>query len=207
MFKILEETTDIEKAQDALNTLVFEEQCIPEAIELSLQHSNNYFEPRELLDVVAEKRLPTIYTQHDCTIDFPEVLTTWTGDFREGTNEIYEIVQNETHPKKQEIREYQQEMRNKLPEKIPLVRGVDNKNPEKHPLTSWTAKAGVAQIYGDYILYTTAKPEDVFMCSIHGEKIGEQEYVLTDYTIEEIYVSSLESQIEIYQRMQEELSI
>lgn len=205
MFEVLESTHDRDEAKEALHHLLFEKQSTPDTIDLSLSRAEEYFDTRDLLDTVAKQELPTLYTRHRCDISFPDVLTNWEGDFREATDDIYDIAEGRNHPDADAVQAYQEEMRARLPSRIPLVRGVDTTNPTKHPLTSWSAKAGTARLYGDYILYTTAHPEDVFMCALHGERIGEQEFVLTDYTIEEVYDSTTEAQVKIYQRMYDEL--
>lgn len=206
MFEVLETTNSRCKAEQAVSELVFEEKYPPEVIETSLKITEKRFDIISLLDDVARAELETMYVNHTYNDMFPSLFQLWHGDFQEESDELYEYVNApETHPEHKTIKQYQSMFQNNLPAKIPLVRGHNTTTVGKHPLESWTAQVGIAQMYGDTILYTVAEPEDVFMCAMYGEHIGEQEYVLTDATVESVYEPTICDQIEIYQRMAAQL--
>jgi len=201
MFDILESTLDENKTINALNTLMFKEKYPAESIATSLKLVDNKYDIQRLIDSAARRELPTLYMSHQKTsIQMPRVLHAWKGDFREDTDEIYKIARGEK--KDESVEQYQQKMRSKLPSKIPLVRGADNKGySNNRPLRSWTASVGTARIYGDNIHYTVVNPSDVFMCSIYGGRIGEQEYTLTKCNIKNTYRANTKNHVKLYQKM------
>lgn len=199
MFEKLESTTDLSVAVDSVQYLMFKNKASPNAISTSLDIASRYFEPNNLIESAAKNTLPTLYHKHNSKIHMPPILHSWKGDFREGTEEIYNIAKGKKRNKDVEL--YQQKMRSKLPSKIPLVRGSTTTKNQNRVLRSWTASVGTARIYGDTILYTVVSPDDVFMCSLYGDNIGEQEFTLQNYTIEKSYKSSIENHIKIYQKM------
>lgn len=201
MFDVLQSTYDREKAIDAVSHLIFKKKYNPKIIADEIENVDDLFDPQYLVDDAAKNHLSTLYINKPrSNITMPPVLLNWNGDFRESTEKIYEIARGEIT--NEIVESYQKEMRAKLPQKIPLVRGTKQiKKSKNRPLRSWSACVGTARIYGDVIQYTVVNPSDIFMCSKYGEYIGEQEYVLTNYSVSDTYPSTLKNHIKLYQKM------
>lgn len=205
MFDVLESTRDNEEAVNAVQHLIFNTNHSPEAIVASLEIAEKYFEPEQLIDRASRKELETLYLTPHTKPQFsmPDILKNWKGDFRQGTKEIYKIARGEVT--NEEVEDYQNRMRSQLPRQIPLVRG--GRPNHGRDLCSWSASVYTAQVYSDtQIAYTVVSPEDVFMCSLYGDEIGEQEYTLTNYQIQETYSPTLENQIILNRKMANVLS-
>jgi len=199
----LESTRDLMEAVEATRTLVFDSDRSVKSVVSSLEVADRYFEPESLVSNEAQRELETLYVRHHSELDMPDVLLNWDGDFRKDTKEIYQIARGEVRD--DEVERYQRKMRDKLPSQIPLVRG--GKPNHGRDLCSWSSSIYTAQVYdSSEVSYTVVSPEDVFMCSLYGEYIGEQEYTLLDYEIEETFVPTLENQIRFNRRMDDVLS-
>lgn len=202
---LYEELTDPlnrNKVIEQLEKVTFNQREDPELIAELLNELDEYYDPVFLLDDMSRRVLPTIVKSNRSTISKPDVLLDWQGRSDTGTEEIHKIANGEVT--NTDVEAYQRKMRSKLPTQIPLVRGVSTTSPPLHgdTLTSWTSSINTASIFGDsLLLYTVAKPENVFMCSQYGETIGDQEYTLSQYTVEEIYNPTLENKVKIVQKM------
>lgn len=203
MYEQLETTKDIEVASEALGTLLFETSAPTSAIETSLKtHTSEYFDIKQLIDHTAKKYIPLLrQNSQSWTGPFPTVLESWKGDFREGTDTIYEIAAGKDVNQADAVREYQSHMRSELPPSFILVRGTSSVSDDQS-LTSWTARVGAADIYGETIYTAVVTPSDVFMSSVYGKSIiGESEYVLTNWSTRDTYDTSVSSFLQIYREM------
>lgn len=200
-YEVLEDpTSGLNELRDSIESLVFVKKKNPESISNSFRNAEkNGIEPSDLLDGVARRRLNHMYTHRVNKSNYPSLLKNWKGDATEGTPELLSIARDEDHPKKDEIRAYQKNMRSKLPNRIPLVRGGKHNNKS---LESWSAEIGVARRYANNnIMFTIARPENVFMCSKFGPRIGEQEYTLKNTVSVDKYPNNNKTHIKLYQKM------
>lgn len=201
MFDALESADNEQEAINILEELIFNRNYRAEAIATSLNLIDDKYDTRYIIDSAAKNSLPTLYTSHSRSgMSMPDVLKAWKGNFREGTEEIYKIATGEVT--NESVEKYQQQMRSRLPQKIPLVRGSEQINSNKRrPLRSWSASVSTARAFGKNIQYTVVNPSDVFMCSIYGDLIGEQEYTLTNYTVLSTFRYNTKNHVKLYQKM------
>lgn len=200
-YDVLEDpSVSINEAREAIEELVFEMKKDPDPVSNSFNTAEkNGLDPDLLLDDVARSRLNHMYTHRSNNSNYPSLLSNWKGDATEGTPELLKIARGEDHPQKIEIEEYQRNMRSKLPNKLPLVRGGSHNN---KPLESWSAEIGVARRYANNtIMFMIASPKDIFMCSKYGPRIGEQEYTVLNTSSVEKYTNNNLTHIKLYQKM------
>lgn len=200
-YEIIEDPlTSLNETREAIEQLVFEEKKNPETIANSFRTAElNGTDPKQFLDGVARRRLRHMYTHRNQNTNYPTILKNWKGDATEGTPQLLRIARGEDHPDRYQVEKYQQTMRANIPNKIPLVRGGSQNS---KMLESWAAEIGVARRYSDgQLLFTIANPEDVFMCSKFGPRIGEQEYTLTNKNSIHSYTDSNKTHIKLYQKM------
>lgn len=200
-YDIIEDpSSGISEIRNAIETLVFEEKKNPDPVSNSFETAEmGGIEPSGLLDEVARNRLNHMYAHRNRSNNYPSLLENWKGDATEGTPELLSIARGEQHPDRDRIKKYQQKMRSKLPSRIPLVRGGGHNSKQ---LESWSAEIGVARRYSNNkIMFTIAEPNDVFMCSKYGPRIGEQEYTLINTRSVENYQDCDKTHIKLYQKM------
>lgn len=201
-YETVENSLNYDDIVDSLRELVFIQQKNPDSISTALSRaSQNGFSVSHLLDDAAKKELSHLHNKKRHRGDYPSILYTWKGDATKGTDELLSIANGYNHPDSQIVQNYQDSMRSKLPSQIPLVRGGGRNS---HALESWSAKVGVARRYSNtQIDFTVVPPENVFMCSMYGPQIGEQEFTLTEAKTLDTYRPNTLNHIKLYQRMDE----
>jgi hypothetical protein len=212
MFEELETTYEHSTAVAALEQLLFDDRVPIESLVTSCElAASNGLSIHDVIDSAAERRLETLGRRPDERwASFPDDFVAWVGSNREGTEAVYDIARQPTADRPPAVRAYQTELRQRLPDRIPLVRGVDgpaNRTPSDGVLQPWTARVGHALLHGDTICYTVVTPEQVFMAARYGNPdLGEDEFTLDDWSVVDTHPASIETHLRLYRRMDDVLN-
>jgi hypothetical protein len=202
----------VDDAAGPVRELLFEDEMNPEIIASSLEiaERENEMPARQVIDRAGQLELSTIHTSARTVSCFPDVLNNWKGWSGDDTEEILEMADLPEDELPEPVRAYQSEMRAELPDCIPLVRATDgssNYTPDDRSLQSWTSRVGHAFLHGSHVHYTVVRPSDVFMCAMYGEpSIGQDEFTLKYWSVESTHKASIQTQLELYLKMSQQLN-